>query len=43
MLALGYYGLGEKAKSARYLAEAAALDVNHQGISSFKTLADLDN
>lgn len=41
MLALGYFGLGETAKSTRYLSEAAALDVNHQGISSFKSLTTL--
>ncbi len=35
MLALGYKGLGEDAKSDRYLAEAQKLNINHQGISSF--------
>ncbi len=37
MLALGYYGLGDKEKSARYLAEVEALDNNHQGIQQFRT------
>lgn len=38
MMALGYCGLGNKDKSARYLNEAEALDINHQGIQAFKTL-----
>lgn len=42
MLALGYMGLGEEAKSARYLAEAEKLNINHQGISSFKTLTNVN-
>ena len=37
MLALGYYGLGERAKTNRYLAEVRQLDINHQGIQSFQT------
>ncbi|MCR5679651.1 MAG: hypothetical protein K6G08_05520, partial [Prevotella sp.] len=37
MLALGYYGLGERAKTHRYLAEVCQLDINHQGIQSFQT------
>lgn len=41
MLALGYSGLGDKKHCARYLAEAAALDPNHQGITSFQTLQPL--
>lgn len=36
MMALGYYGLGNKEKSNRYLKEAEALDINHQGIQAFK-------
>lgn len=36
MMALGYYGLGNKEKSNRYLKEAEALDINHQGIQTFK-------
>ena len=38
MLALGYAGLGDKAHSDRYLAEAEALDINHQGLQAFRTL-----
>lgn len=36
MMALGYYGLGNEEKSNRYLKEAEALDINHQGIQAFK-------
>ena len=32
MLALGYYGMGEKEKAQKYLAEVKALDNNHQGM-----------
>lgn len=38
MLALGYAGLGDKSHSDRYLAEAEKMNINHQGIQSFKTL-----
>ena len=38
MLALGFAGLGDSAHSSRYLAEATAMNINHQGIQSFKTL-----
>ncbi|MBE6259270.1 MAG: DUF5107 domain-containing protein [Prevotella sp.] len=38
MLALGYYGMGDKAKAQKYLDEVAALDNNHQGIQQLKTL-----
>jgi tetratricopeptide (TPR) repeat protein len=31
MLALGYYGMGDKEKAMKYLAEVKALDNNHQG------------
>jgi len=41
MLALGYAGLGDKAHSDRYLAEAERMNINHQGIQAFKTLADI--
>ena len=37
MLALGYYGLGDKDHALRYLSEAEALDCNHQGIQQFRT------
>ena len=38
MLALGYYGMGDKEKALKYLAEVEALDNNHQGIQQFRTL-----
>lgn len=38
MMALGYYGLGEKDKSMRYLDEVEKLDSNHQGIYALRTL-----
>lgn len=38
MLALGYAGLGDTARSDRYLHEAEQMDLNHQGLQSFKTL-----
>ena len=37
MLALGYYGLGEKEKAMRYLSEVEALDNNHQGAQQFRS------
>ena len=40
MLALGYAGLGDSSRSARYTAEGKAMDSNHQGLhalSSFLT------
>ena len=37
MLALGYFGLGDKAKALRYLNEVRQLDINHQGIQSMQT------
>lgn len=41
MLALGFYGLGDKRHAERYLSEASELDKNHLGILSFKTLVEL--
>lgn len=41
MLALGYSGLGEDARSERYLDEARKLNINHQGISSFQSLLNI--
>ena len=41
MLALGHYGMGDKDKAARYLAEVEVLDNNHQGIQQFRTLLNL--
>ena len=38
MLALGYYGMGDKEKALRYLTEVETLDNNHQGIQQFRTL-----
>ena len=38
MLALGYYGLGDKEKALKYLAEVEALDNNHVGARQFRTL-----
>jgi tetratricopeptide (TPR) repeat protein len=38
MLALGYYGMGDKEHAERYLAEVEALDNNHQGIQQLRTL-----
>lgn len=38
MLALGYAGLGDRVHSEHYLAKAASMNINHQGIQSFKTL-----
>ena len=38
MLALGYYGIGDKDKAMKYLEEVEALDNNHQGIQQFRTL-----
>ena len=37
MLALGYYGMGDKEKALKYLSEVEALDNNHQGIQQFRT------
>ena len=36
MLALGYYGMGQKEKAERYLQEVEALDCNHLGILQFR-------
>ena len=41
MLALGYYGLGKKEKSLRFLSEVERLDNNHQGIQAFRSLINL--
>ena len=38
MLALGYYGMGDKAKAQKYIEEVEALDNNPQGIQQLKTL-----
>ncbi len=43
MLALGYAGLGDKAHSDRYRDEAEKMNINHQGIQSFKSLTNVTN
>jgi tetratricopeptide (TPR) repeat protein len=43
MLALGYYGMGDKEKALRYLSEVEELDNNHQGIQQFRTLTRVDS
>jgi tetratricopeptide (TPR) repeat protein len=40
MLALGYYGMGEKKKAERYLKEVEALDCNHLGILQFRNFME---
>ena len=41
MLALGYYGMGDKEKALRYLEEVETLDNNHQGVQQFRFLTDI--
>ena len=41
MLALGYYGLGDRARSERYLAEVERLDINHYGTQAFRSLMQM--
>ena len=38
MLALGYFGLGDKEKAVQYIAEVEALDPNHLAIHAMKTM-----
>ena len=38
MLALGYYGMGDRDHAERYLNEVEALDNNHQGVQQLRTL-----
>ncbi len=38
MLALGYYGMGDKDKALKFLAEVETLDNNHQGAQQLRTL-----
>ena len=40
MLALGYYGMGDKEKALKYLAEVEALDNNHLGARQFRTFIE---
>ena len=37
MLALGFFGLGNKEKAMRYLSKVESLDINHQGIMALRT------
>ena len=41
MLALGYFGLGNRQKAEQYLSEVEALDINHQGIQALRTLMEM--
>ena len=41
MLALGYFGLGNRQKAEQYLSEVEALDINHQGIQALRTLMEI--
>ena len=38
MLALGYYGLGDKEHAERYLCELEGMDINHQAAQALRTL-----
>ena len=38
MLALGYYGMGDKEKACRYISEVESLDINHYGTQAFRSL-----
>ena len=40
MLALGYYGMGDKDHAEQYLKEVEQLDNNHQGIQQLRSLMD---
>ena len=42
MLALGYYGMGDRERALKYLAEVESLDNNHLGARQFRTLIDLN-
>ena len=41
MLALGYYGLGDKAHAERYLEEVEQLDINHFGAQALRSLMNM--
>lgn len=41
MLALGYYGMGDRQRALRYLGEAEQLDMNHYGIHALRTLMQM--
>ncbi len=38
MLALGYYGMGDKEKACHYISEVESLDINHYGTQAFRSL-----
>ena len=40
MLALGYYGMGDKERAERFLSEVEALDNNHQGVQQLRSLME---
>ncbi|MBQ7471387.1 MAG: DUF5107 domain-containing protein, partial [Prevotella sp.] len=40
MLALGYYGMGDRERALKYLTEVEALDNNHQGVQQLRTFVD---
>jgi hypothetical protein len=40
MLALGYYGMGDKTKAELYLRQVEAMDNNHLGARQFRTLIE---
>ncbi len=40
MLALGYYGLGDKEHAERYLSELEGMDINHQAAQALRTLME---
>ena len=38
LMALGYMGLGDKVKAAKYFDIAASLDINHQGVQIHRNM-----
>jgi hypothetical protein len=38
MLALGYFGMGDRDRGERYMKEVEALDNNHQGVQQLRSL-----
>ena len=38
MLALGFYGIGDKEKALKYLREVEDMDINHQGIQQIRSV-----
>ena len=43
MLALGYFGMGDKEHAERYLSEVEQLDINHYGTQAFRSLMMMEN